>query len=134
MRLITYLMVAASLVFAFIFLQHHYGVRERFLQWWTGGTTQSGRSAPANSEWPASADHDYRVIIDVSGKGPFMSVIHGAEPAVKTSPKRHKKNAAKHPAASVANQPLASKDQQQPAPQSAAEPPPPKADIGVKSQ
>ena len=91
MRLVTYLMVAASLVFAFIFLQHHYGVKERFQQWWSGGTAQStGPTAPGDSGWPTSGDHDYRVIIDVSGKGPFMSVVHGSEPAVKKAQRRSK--------------------------------------------
>src|SRR6478672_8209528 len=93
MRLVTHLLLAASLVFAFIFLQHHYGVGDRFLQWWNGGTKQTnGFSATANPEWPAPADHDYKVIIDVSGKGPFMSVIHGAEAAEKKIRKGSRKH------------------------------------------
>ena len=127
MRLVTYLMVAASLVFAFIFLQHHYGVKERFQQWWSGGTAQStGPTAPGDSAWPTSGDHDYRVIIDVSGKGPFMSVVHGTEPAVKKAQKRLKKNAAKSPGTT--------KNQPQPTPEPGAPPSPAAAEPGVKSQ
>jgi hypothetical protein len=127
MRLVTYLLVGASLVFAFIFLQHHYGVKERFQQWWNGGTAQStGAGTPGNSAWPTSADHDYRVIIDVSGRGPFMSVVHGTEPAVKKAQKRLKKNAAKPPGAT--------KDRPQPTPEPGAPPARPAAEPGVKSQ
>jgi hypothetical protein len=125
MRLVTNLMIAASLVFAYIFLQAHYDIKGRFWQWWNGGTTQSnGPAAPASSAWPTSGDHDYRVIIDVSGKGPFMSVIHGPESAAKKLPKRRKKSVASPQAASnVASQQGASKDQPQATPQPTADPP-----------
>jgi hypothetical protein len=126
MRLVTHLMFAASLVFAFIFLQHHYGVRERFYQWWSGGTAHSNGSAAADSGWPASADHDYQIVIDVSGKNRFLTVVHGTDEAAKPTPKRHKKNSIKHP--------LPTKDQLQPVPQSTVQPTPSGAEAGVKSQ
>ena len=112
MRLVTNLMFAASLVFAYIFLQAHYDIKDRFWLWWNGGTAQSdGSAAPASSGWPTSGDHDYRVIIDVSGKGPFMSVVHGPESAAEKLPKRRKKNVANQPGAGkIANQQGASKD------------------------
>jgi hypothetical protein len=124
MRLVTYLMVAASLVFAFIFLQHHYGVRERFYQWWSGGTAHPNGSAAADPGWPASADHDYQIVIDVSGKNRFLTVVHGTDEAAKPTPKRHKKNAAKHPGPT--------KDQLRPTPQPTAQPPSSAAEAGAK--
>ncbi len=97
MRFLTNLMVVASLVFVFIFLQDHYDITARVWQYWTGAGPQSkGSAVPLNPGVSAlPADHDYKLVIDVSGKGPFMSVVHGPEPAQPKDTKKHKKISSK---------------------------------------
>src|SRR3954451_10939097 len=100
MRFVTNLMLVASLVFVFIFLQDHYDVTARIWHYWYGGAPQpNGPAAPANPGTSAlPADHDYQLVIDVSGKGPFMTVVHGPATAEKKDPKKRKKTATKQPA------------------------------------
>ena len=115
MRFLTNLMVVASLVFVFIFLQDHYDITARVWQYWTGAGPQSKNAAPPVNPGVSAlpADHDYQLVIDVSGKGPFMSVVHGPPPEEKKVTKKHKKT--------VANQPTLTKEQPQAAlPQQAA--------------
>jgi len=118
MRFLTNLMVVASLVFVFIFLQDHYDITARAWQYWNGAGPQSKNSAaPVNPGVSAlPADHDYQIVIDVSGKGPFMSVVHGPVTAEKKDPKKRKKT--------VANQPTSTKEQPQAAPPQQAAPQP----------
>src|SRR3954465_13539084 len=118
MRFLTNLMVVASLVFVFIFLQDHYDITSRIWQYWNGGGPQAkGSAAPVNPGVSAlPADHDYQLVIDVSGKGPFMSVVHGPVTAEKKDPKKRKKIATKLPAIT--------KDQPQTTPSPQTTPPP----------
>ena len=128
MRRLTYLLFTGSLLFAFILLQEHYGIPGRLWEYRSSGVAQpEAKGTPANSGWSiTSGDHDYRVIIDVSGKGPFVSVIHGAPPGTKKPPKPPRKIAA--------NQPPASKDQPSPAPPPTPTPASSAPSSGAKSQ
>jgi hypothetical protein len=100
MRFLTNLMVVASLVFLFIFLQDHYDITAHIWQYWSGAGPQAkGSATPVNPGVSAlPADHDYQLVIDVSGKGPFMQVVHGPAAEEKKVTKKHKKAAAaSHP-------------------------------------
>src|SRR6266576_2792068 len=93
MRLLTNLMAAGALIFGFILVEHHYRIADRLWQFRSSGTTQpSVPAVPASPGWNVTPDdHDYKVIIDVSGKGPFMTVVHGPDPVVKKGTKKSKK-------------------------------------------
>ena len=109
MRFLTNLMVVASLVFVFIFLQDHYDITARTWQYWNGGPQSKSSAPPVNPGVSAlPADHDYQLVIDVSGKGPFMTVVHGPPPEEKKATKKRKKT--------VANQPTPNKEQPQATP------------------
>src|SRR5437762_1908786 len=114
MRFLTNLMVVASLVFVFIFLQDHYDITAHIWQYWNGGGPQAkGSAAPVNPGVSAlPADHDYQLVIDVSGKGPFMQVVHGPAAEEKKVTKKHKKNATT-PQAMIKDQPQAAPSQPQ---------------------
>jgi hypothetical protein len=61
-RFITFLMVAASLVFAFIVLQNHFGITERFERW-------RADFSPADLR-----NKDYQLNFDVAGKKGTISI------------------------------------------------------------
>src|SRR3954470_8608812 len=117
MRFLTNLMVVASLVFVFIFLQDHYDITAHIWQYWNGAGPQAkGSATPVNPGVSAlPADHDYQLVIDVSGKGPFMQVVHGPAPEEKKVVK-HKKNATT-PQARIKDQPQATPQPQTTQPQ-----------------
>ena len=106
MRFLTNLMVVASLVFVFIFLQDHYDITAHVWRYWNGAEPQPKGSAPPVNPGVSAlpADHDYQLVIDVSGKGPFMSVVHGPAEEKKVTKKRKKTGA---------NQPTLTKEQPQ---------------------
>jgi hypothetical protein len=117
MRFLTNLMLVASLVFVFIFLQDHYDITARTWQYWNGGPQSKSSAPPVNPGVSAlPADHDYQLVIDVSGKGPFMTVVHGPLPEEKKVTKKRKKI--------VANQQATTKEQPQAAPPQQTAPPP----------
>src|SRR3954451_8598687 len=124
MRFVTNLMLVASLVFVFIFLQDHYDVTARIWHYWYGGAPQpNGPAAPANPGTSAlPADHDYQLVIDVSGKGPFMTVVHGPIETVKKVTKKSKKTVADPPAQNQNRQQTASQSQPALPPQITAPP------------
>src|SRR4051812_26780928 len=137
MRFLTNLMVVASLVFLFIFFQDHYDITAHIWQYWNGAGPQAkGSATPVNPGVSAlPADHDYQLVIDVSGKGPFMSVVHGQAPEEKKVAKKHKKAAAASQAM-IKDQPQGTPPQQNtPQPQIASQPEPaPKPQVTAQPQ
>ena len=123
MRFLTNLMVVASLVFLFIFLQDHYDITSHIYQYWTGAGPQSKNSGPPVNPGVSAlpADHDYKLVIDVSGRGPFMSVVHGPPAEEKKVSKKRKKAATTQQATSK-DQPQAVPPQLAPQPQATPQP------------
>jgi hypothetical protein len=118
MRPVTYLLVTASLVFAFIFLEYHYGIADRILEF----RESNGSAVPPDSGWNfTSGDHDYQIVIDVSGRSRFLTVLHGPA-AAKKSAKHSKKIAPNPPPAPPTPQPGTTKDDPQAPPQQASPP------------
>ena len=98
MRSVTYLMVAASLIFGGILLQEHYGIAGRLWHYRSGDAAQPKGAPIPSPGWNfTSADHDYQVVIDISGKGPLVSLVHPPAPEAKKAVKKSRKAVAARP-------------------------------------